>query len=448
MRAMASMRFIPTDGNPRLAIADELARLIKDDMSSQQAFQALLAAMRRMFGNANCFVEVNTTGLPDGGFRLTRVWNEAGAELVPNHSLWRFEGVPVRTGGAMAEILARKSPCAVADATIDSSDPIYPELGIYHSFVAVPGGLGDPSNWAVLCSREREAYNTEFLENSVLRVALISTALKNIQALQDLRRANMFIDSELDRIAAIQQALLPEAAPRVPGMEIAASSQTFDRVGGDLYDYAEIETGSWALLIADASGHGPSAAVVAAMLHAILHAFPDTVQAMEMAAGKSEVHPMMPGRVLKFANAHLWDKRIEQSFVTAFLAGWDPKQRTLTYARAGHNPPLLCRQGTVTELNRVGGIPLAIMPDSDYEQAVQPLQTGDVVLMFTDGVSDAENSAGQQFGEDRLHTALISAIKGNATANQILATLSETLATYCRGVHSRDDQTLVVLRIV
>jgi phosphoserine phosphatase RsbU/P len=445
---MPSIRFIPTDHNPRLLIAEEIMSLVKDEMNSREAFDTILSTLRRIFSNDSCFVEACTSSVPAGQFRLTRVWKEDSSEAVPNRSPWKFEGVPVRQGGVMAEILARKTPCLAADVQIDPSDPVHPELGEYRSFAAVPGGFGDPNNWAILCSPQREAYDSEFLENFVLRVALIGTALKNIQALQDLRRANMYIDSEVDRIAAIQQALLPEAAPNVPGMEIAASSQTFDRVGGDLYDYADVQNGSWAFLIADASGHGPSAAVVAAMLHAIVHAFPDSIPPEERARAIADCRPMMPGRVLKFANNHLANKRIEQSFVTAFLAGWDPRNRTLTYARAGQNPPLLYRHGKVTELNKVGGLPLAILPDTDYEQAVEPLQSGDVIVMFTDGVTDAENNAREQFGDERLHAALIHAATGGASAAKILASLTEAVLAHGRHVHSRDDQTLVVLRIV
>ena len=289
----------------------------------------------------------------------------------------------------------------------------------------------------VVFDRAPDGFDLESLENMTLRVSLSGVALKNLQIVNELRRANAFIDAEVDRIAAIQQALLPAGPPRVAGLDVAASSLTFDRAGGDLYDYASVPPDRLAVIIADASGHGPSAAVVAAMLNAILHTFPATRRS-------SDDQPAI-GEILTFANAQLTAKRIEHSFVTAFVAMWSPTDRTLAYARAGHNPPLLrTTSGQLRELDAVGGIPLAILPETTYAQHVMRLERGDVVVLFTDGIIDAINNRREPFGDQRLRDAVG---KVTGTAEQMLSGLQAALRNHTGDTRPSDDQTLVVLRV-
>ncbi|MGA3067956.1 MAG: PP2C family protein-serine/threonine phosphatase [Tepidisphaeraceae bacterium] len=431
---MSTLNFLPTAGNPRIDVIRDIDRLMRTDMEPREALLAILGAIRRAYQQQVCYVEANTTALPPGCFRITHVWREDGVEAVPNNSPWIWQNVPVRTGGFMPQIFARQAPSLLHDLQIDPQDPMYPELSTYHSAAASPGAFGDPDNWVVVLRHEPDGFDIEFLENMVMRLGLISTALKNLQALGDLRRANAFIDAEVGRIADIQRALLPESTPQIPRLDFAAISQTFARAGGDLYDAVEIPEGKWVLLIADASGHGPSAAVVAAMLHAILHTYPETLD--------HDVTALNPSHPMTYANTQLADTRIEHSFVTAILAIWDPAKLTFTYSRAGHNPPMLRRGNQVTELNQVGNIPLAVLPETKYESYTQQLQPGDVLILFTDGITEARDEAGDQFGEDRLKSALLAA---HGSASEILDSLMTALQCHTLKVRSRDDQTLLVL---
>ena len=128
----------------------------------------------------------------------------------------------------------------------------------------------------------------------------------------------------------------------------------------------------WAFLIGDVSGHGPAAAVVMAMFHAIIHSYP--------------IDPTGPGDVLRHVNRHLFAKSIENSFVTAFLGFYEPRTRELIYARAGHNPPLLKEfphRGQARQLDAVGEIPLGIMEDVKYSESSIVLHPGQT-LIFVD----------------------------------------------------------------
>lgn len=434
---MSELRFLETGPTQRLKAFTGILTAVHDDMTMKEAHRALVGAMRKAF-TTTCYAEISTIGLTPDQYRVTRVWNPDGSEGVTERSPWLAEGVPIREGGVIAKILEQGEPVIVSELNIPDDDPVYSELGQYRSLQATPGGMGLAGNWVLVLSRETDEFDMTSLENLVVRVALIGSALRNMQTLSELRDANSFINAEMDRIASIQRALLPSATPKVPGLDVAASWQTFDRAGGDLYDFAEIPDGRWGVLIADASGHGPSAAVVAAMLNAIVHAYP---------ARLDETRPAPPlGEMLAFANSQLAAKRIEQSFVTAFVAYWDPAAMSFTYARAGHNPPLLRKAaGGIVELKAVGGLPLAVLPDTVYGQASIELVSGDILLMYTDGIIDAVDENADPFGEERLKSALADC---SGSARDILTSLWDAVDLHARHTRSGDDQTMVVLRVL
>jgi sigma-B regulation protein RsbU (phosphoserine phosphatase) len=280
-----------------------------------------------------------------------------------------------------------------------------------------------------------DAFTTEDLEVQVLRVNIVGLSMKNLSVLAELRTAKSHIDAEVDRIAEIQRSLLPPDSPHVPGLEVAAKFETFDRAGGDLYDYAQMPDGRWGFLIADASGHGPSAAVVSAMLNAILHTY---------AADHANGRPSSLVQVLEAGNAQMVARCIEQSFVTAFLCIWDAKQQILTYGRAGHPPPLVRRGDEVIPLSDAGGLPLGIFAESEYSDTTFQLRDGDILVMFTDGVLEAMDPAGEMFGESRLIRALKSA---DGSAQQVLDSLWTAITSHQAGGTPRDDQTVLVLKV-
>ncbi|HVT89668.1 MAG TPA: PP2C family protein-serine/threonine phosphatase [Tepidisphaeraceae bacterium] len=430
-----TLQFLDTSGNRRIAIFSEAMSLIAEgeDSNARDLHRSLVGLMRRVFEVA-CYVEVSTQDLEPGEYRITRIWREDGSEGVPDHSPWQITGIPVRRGGIIAQIIEQGRSRAVNQLTIPSDDPVFEELGTYRSVAASPGGMGQDYNWVLTFLREPDAFTPHDLEQLTMRVNLIGLVLKHTQTLGELRRAKAAIDAEVDRIADIQRSLLPSEAPNVTGLEVAARFETFNRAGGDMYDHVRLPGGKWGFLIADASGHGPSAAVVSAMLNAILYTLP----AMESGTSTE------PAAALRFANTQLTNRRIEQSFVTAFLANWDPHKRTLTYSRAGHNPPLLRRGKTIIALDAVGDLPLGVLEETNYSQYTQILQSGDVVVMFTDGISEAVNSAGEMFGDEQLTRSVINA---TGTAEQILESIWSAVSEHGRGAMPRDDQTVLVIRV-
>src|SRR5262249_51801022 len=158
--------------------------------------------------------------------------------------------------------------------------------------------------WVAIGMAETAAINWDDAEHMLVRTSLINSTIGSIQAHNRLRDATAFIEAEIDQIARLQRALLPERLPDIPGLTIAASYRTFDRAGGDYYDVFPLDgdatgarDGRWGILIADASGHGPSAAVVAAMVNALLHTFPGS--------------PNNPVEMLDYLNRHLSARRLD-----------------------------------------------------------------------------------------------------------------------------------------
>jgi len=428
------LEFLDTSGNYRLAIFSEMMNVIAGGGEDARALhQTLVSMMRRAFGK-RCYVEIAAAGLPRGAYRITRAWREDDVEAVPNSSPWRANGVPVREGGVIAEILAQNRALAVNRLQVPDTDPAFPEIGRYRSVAAAPGAAGERANWVMIFDLHENAFTDEDVATLMLRVNLIGLALKNLDTIRELRSATAYIQAEVDRIADIQRALLPEI-PDVIGLQIAGSWETFDRAGGDAYDYAQLPNGAWAFLISDASGHGPSAAVVSAVLNAILHTIP-VVHGARIPE---------PAEVLAFANEQLADKQIGQSFVTAFLAVWHPRDRTITYARAGHPPAILRRKNQIQLLDAVGDLPLAIFNNTTYSQRTFVLEEDDVIVLFTDGIVEAFNDRDEMFGDDRLRAALLAADGDAAT---ILASILTTQRQFLAGTRSRDDATMLVLKVM
>ncbi|HOF39134.1 MAG TPA: SpoIIE family protein phosphatase [Candidatus Hydrogenedentes bacterium] len=247
-----------------------------------------------------------------------------------------------------------------------------------------------------------------------------------------------WIQREVDEIANIQRALLPRSMPTVQGMRVRAFSSTFDRAGGDYYDVLPVgappgtdlkQHPRWLILIADVSGHGPSSAVIVAILSTLLRV--------------GSVEGSSPARVLEYLNGQLMGHTAGQVFVTAFLALIDLDARTLVYSNAGHNPPVVRRpDGTVTELERSGDIPLGIMTSWTYSERTIPIERDAVLWLYTDGVVETRSADGEAFGEQRLRDA-IQSLEGESS--RAVAELVGMLRAHEAGRRPSDDQVIMLV---
>jgi sigma-B regulation protein RsbU (phosphoserine phosphatase) len=236
---------------------------------------------------------------------------------------------------------------------------------------------------------------------------------------------------EIDAVAAIQRLLLPHRLPEVPRLDLAVSYRPAKLASGDYYDFLKLPNGRWGFFIADVSGHGAAAAVVAAVVHATVRAYGN---------------PESPADLLAFVNERLVAERPDWRglFVTAFYAVFDPATSAITYSSAGHPPPRLYSAGRASSLDGTVGLPLAVNAGAAYETATTAVATDDTLVLYTDGVTEARNPLSNElFGRDRLDDAVLQA---DEEPNEVVAKVMSGVKAFAGGGTPADDQTLIVAR--
>lgn len=236
-------------------------------------------------------------------------------------------------------------------------------------------------------------------------------------------------ESTLARI--VQEAMLPDIPTDLPGIELAARSDPADATGGDFYDLHRLPDGQLEIIIGDASGHGFAAALVTVAARSYLRA---------LGRLESDV-----GRILKKANLLLIEDVLESRFVTLLFAIYDPQRKTLTYSGAGHLGYLLKPDGELQCLLDQNGPPLGWFVDSEYPVTTLPLQPGNLVVLLTDGIEEAMNPDGIQFGRQRVLDLLRR--ERAAPVSQIVQSLHAAVHEYCGPSRPTDDTTVIVARI-
>jgi sigma-B regulation protein RsbU (phosphoserine phosphatase) len=241
------------------------------------------------------------------------------------------------------------------------------------------------------------------------------------------------LEQELAIGRQIQLGLLPKDCPVVPGWEFAAVYQAARQVGGDFYDFPELpgQPGRLGLVIADVADKGVPAALMMALSRAMVRT--------AAADGRS------PSAALGLANELILKHSHTDLFVSVFYATLDTHSGRLTYANAGHNRPLWLQSGSgeIQEL-AAQGIVLGILKDIELEEREIDVAPGDVLVFHTDGVTEAMDIVGQQFGEERLRAAV--AATPNASAQQIISAVVDAVRTFTGDASQSDDLTLLVVR--
>ncbi|HXA16559.1 MAG TPA: PP2C family protein-serine/threonine phosphatase [Thermoanaerobaculia bacterium] len=253
---------------------------------------------------------------------------------------------------------------------------------------------------------------------------VITTMREGTRAQQRL----VAVDSELATARKIQMAALPRTNPALAGLEVAAVYTPASDVAGDFYDFLELENGGLGVFIADVSGHGVPAALVASML--------------KIALATQGEKASSPARILSALNA-LFCGRLERQFITAAYVHIDPAAGTLVAASAGHPPPILRHGGTSEEII-VAGVVLGRFRDARYEEVTRSFTPGDTLVLYTDGVTETVNRSGEMWGDERLRMTIVS---HDSSAEALAGTIIGDVAGW-RGVAGapEDDVTLIVVR--
>jgi len=238
------------------------------------------------------------------------------------------------------------------------------------------------------------------------------------------------LERELALASEIQQRFQPTAPPQVNGYELQGISFPCYEVGGDYYDFIEREDGRLVIALGDVSGKGTAAAILMSSLHAAVHA-------------QAGSHDSLVSTI-SAVNKYLADNIPANRFVTLFYAELDPESGALAFLNAGHNPPLIVHSAGTVEQLASGGLPLGIKPDADYREGRTQLQPGDVLVIYSDGVTEAVSPTGEEFGSTRLYEVVSRNIESSAAG--IRDRIESSLTKFSQGTSAADDVTLVIVK--
>ena len=240
------------------------------------------------------------------------------------------------------------------------------------------------------------------------------------------------MERELQQARRIQMSLLPGAYPQLPGYDFAAAYESAREIGGDLYDFIEwpADPARVGLLIADVSGKGTAAALFMAHSRAMIR-------------GAAQTQPG-PGATLAAANVQIARDNHAMLFVSAFYAVLEATDGRLTFANAGHNLPLIRRADGRVEEVMSRGMVLGIMDDMTYDEATAALAADDILLLYTDGITEAMNADGELFGKARLTAAVAQATP--ATARDLIDAILAAVRDYTGDTPPADDLTIVTVK--
>jgi sigma-B regulation protein RsbU (phosphoserine phosphatase) len=376
---------------------------------------------------ADGYIAVSRRDLEPPAYRITR-YSEWKDDINP----WREKGkLPLFTTGLIGELIYSNEPQVIDDlrSHVADDDPARDYLRPFNFLVTMPqyyNGLA--LNMGVILMRDGSAFPRERIPVMVWQANLWGWAVLNLVLKNQLREAYDVLDAELRTVGDMQKSLLPKTLPAIPTLDLAVHYETSRRAGGDYYDIFDLGAGRWGILMADVSGHSTPAAVIMAITHAVAHLHPG--------------NGTPPAELLRFVNHHLASRytTVPTTFVTAFYGVYDARARTLTYARAGHNPPRICRGGEAFELDQVGGLPLGITPDEEYEEHTVRLEAGDAMLFYTDGITEARDATGGMFGVEPLDRALVSCA---GSVRALLANVLKDLHAFTIGQAIQDDRTVL-----
>ncbi|HTP79287.1 MAG TPA: SpoIIE family protein phosphatase [Bacteroidota bacterium] len=254
-------------------------------------------------------------------------------------------------------------------------------------------------------------------------------ALENARV-YELERQKIAMEKEIHAARNVQMSLVPQEAPAKEGYEIAGRSLPAKVVSGDYFDYIPIDDERMAICVGDVTGKGLPAALLMANLQAILRS--------EMMLRAS------PKRSMQRSNKLLLQSTASDKFVTLFYCILDTARHQFTYSNAGHEQPLLLRDGARPKKLITGGTILGILSDVAYEQELVPMEPGDALVIYSDGITEAANGSGEQFGQERLERCLESCFR--QPAPKIIDELVNAVQRFVGSQPQTDDITVVVVK--
>ncbi len=333
----------------------------------------------------------------------------------------------------MSEVIENGKSVLTSDA---QQDPRFASQTIIlqgiRSVLAVPMSVDEHHVFGLIYAdspTNQATFSSEHLDILTTLASVASIRVENASLLDErINRERM--ERELELATEIQQRFQPSGPPIVDGYEFQGISFSCYEIGGDYYDFIPRHDGTMLVALGDVSGKGTSASLLMSSLHAAIHG---------QVAAKTPLHQMVTS-----VNVYLTNNTPANRFITLFVAELEPVSGNLTFINAGHNPPLIGRANGSLELLQSGGLPLGLMDFAEYEVGHAQLGAGDVLFIYSDGVSEANNVNEDEFGMERL-SSVISANIGRSAAG-IRDKVESALSLFTGTADPNDDITLVIVK--
>ena len=278
-------------------------------------------------------------------------------------------------------------------------------------------------------SDDLNAYSDDDLQVLMLLASQVAIIIEKVMLHEQMIEKKR-LEGQLEVARQVQLELLPPRDPQLEGYDISAYNFPTEEVSGDYYDWVKIYEDQIGLVVADVSGKGVQAALLMAFLRASLRAATHIGYSPHISLAK--------------VNYLLWESIERNQFVTAFYAILDVTNRTLTYTNAGHNPPILLKQNGALSFMDRGSVPLGMFRDTRYHDYYLTTEPGDVIVIYTDGVTEAGNEEGEEFGRDRLAES----VRANRElgARELISALHTAVVEWTNGRGATDDVTFFVIK--
>lgn len=276
--------------------------------------------------------------------------------------------------------------------------------------------------------------NSGFTESDQRLLSII--AAQSAQVVENARlyeeeKALQFVRRELELAAEIQKKMLPSSSPEINNYILSGRNLTAQTVGGDYYDFIQIDERRWAFCLGDISGKGLPASLLMSNLQAILRG--------------QTLHLSEPSIILKNANHLLYSSTSPEKFATLFLGIIDIESHLLSYCCAGHEYPFLIKsKGSHTRL-KSGGVPLAVLDNQEFTSDTIQLEKGDCLFVYSDGITDNMDTDGEQFGEERLNKLLVGSRSEINNPDSLIEKIFNASIAFSKHTQRFDDMTAVVL---
>lgn len=416
----------PEDGNApqymeRLRMVNEVHRALANSISLDDLFELI---MDRIFDHLQC--EEVTIFLRDARDELKPV----ASKSVSGRTQRMFYSKQL-----IQEVIDKGMAALVHDAAIDerfSSSQSIIASGV-RSIIAAPlagAERGETMGLIVMNSHVRvRQFSEADLEMLVTMASIVALRIRNLQlGMQMAERRRLEREVEIAR--EIQLRLISDTLPQHPQYEMFAVNAPSSGVSGDYYEAVERDDGQIVLLIADVSGKGIAASLLTASLEALFAA---------------PIEDMLPPHLMcEKVSRLMWRRTPRARYATAFLGLLDPATGNFEYANAGHNPPILLRRNGRMETLERTGTPIGMLPKCKYQQQAITIESGDLVVMFTDGITEAQDPGGEEYGTERLERLVRQMVK--APLEHLCREIERDVLRFSEGAALSDDRTLLALR--